>query len=248
MNLPLEELRSLVDFDAGVVAVGFSVVDEEELQRTRERADDAEGVHQRLVESMSRGASPSRRLENLIPTELRKAAVSEYLSTLRYEHSEVALFLNAAGARQLGSEKMLAIGCDVENGVYVKERAYHPGYSWVYVRCDAAGTLAILQFAVQQRSKPFASGAMARIATNPGRDDRRSYYCSKLTLACLEHLPLPDFHLNPTNKLNNDDIYAIVVRNTNSTTEPQRMVPAQLRQVFPNMPEESAQKVVNRRI
>jgi hypothetical protein len=203
-------------------------------------------VHQRIVEGMSRGAS--RRLQSLIPAELRKAAVGGYMSTLRYEHSEVAFFLNATGAKQFGSEKMLAVGCDIPNGVYVRERAYHAGYSWVYVFCDAAASLAILQFAVQQRGKPFASGAMARIAISPGRDDRQSYYCSKLTLACLEHLPLPDFHLNPSNKLNNDDIYAIVARSTNSTTSPQRDVPAQLRKVFPNLPDESAVKVVNRRI
>lgn len=244
-QLTLAEMIPLIQFDVGVVAIGFTAFDEAELNQI----DDSSGTNMHIVRHWSNKSHAGGFIERLIPHRWRLAAVSEYMATLRYEHSEVALFLSHAGQSRFGSEKMLGIGCGIEDGVFTRERSYHPGYAWIYVKANAESIEAILKFAVQQRGRPFDSGGMSRIATAPGQDHRSSYFCAKLTLACLEHLPLPDFHLNPCNKLTNDDIYEIVSRPQNSTTTPQRIVPAQMKQIFPAMADQSLQKqTASRRI
>jgi hypothetical protein len=249
MSESFEQLRRLVDFNVGVIAVGFAKTDDAERETTRANSDDPDSTQARIAQSMTdKSSCLSRFLELLIPPSLKKAAISEYLSTLLYEHSEVALFLNAAGMTEFGKDKMLAIGCDLANGVYLRPRGYHHLYSWAYVICDSEATLAVLQFAVQQRGRPFASGQMTRIATTPGPDDRRSYFCAKLTMACLEHLPLPDFHMNPVNKLTNDLIYELVSRKQNSTTKPTRIVPAQFGQLFQGLTEPTPVRMPDKRI
>lgn len=244
-SLTLDQIAQRVNFERGYIAIGFSSVDASRRAPAANPSMPAKGLTQeendRIIASeiakrrddeTTASASLWQRLFALLPSSILATAVSEYSSTLAFAHCEIALFFNYAGRAEFGGEKMLAIGVSSARGVFVWPRAYKELYRWVYVPCEKDSMYALLLFAWSERHKKFSPRSMTRTVTNPGPEDRSCWSCAHFTMACLENLPLPDFHLNPPNKVTTDDIYDLATRPDNSLSEVAELVPAQISQLY----------------
>jgi len=233
-----ESVMNCVNLDLGYIAVGFIRQSAEE--RSRFRRGESESVHIQQataaavvagdeVDAAERGSRSRRHARDggdtpagplwsrflaLLPSNLLQAVVCEYWATLSYAHCEVAFFLNEYGKQRYGDQMVIGAGMNNE-GVFLSWRRYNSKYSWQHVRCDRLSMLAMLHYAWTQRGKPFSARHMTQMAIYPGPDQRERYFCAHFVMSLLEFLPLPAFHLNPCNKLTNDDVYHLVTRPEN---------------------------------
>lgn len=166
--------------------------------------------------------------ESCGPCGLLSWIVGAYFSTLQFSHCEIALSLKPG--LKVAERSAAAIGInDTERSseVYFKLRTFHAGYQWRYVRCTADELRAIVRFGRLQVGRPFCKSKMASVAFCPGSDVRDAYYCAHLTMACLELIANPVFHLNSPNKMTVDDIATILGQLAKEDTNPTRLVPVQ---------------------
>jgi len=218
-----DQLISCVNLEKGYFAVGFMFQTDERREQIRFGRTETEEANQAFADAIVEPKSQQtkslwQRALGWLPRELLLAAIQEYTASLKYRHCEVAMYLNESGKQTFGESKVLGIGLTSNEGVFIMARRYNEEYQWQHVPCDAATMYAIAHFAWTERRKPFCATKMTNLTLYPGPDHRDQYYCAQFIMACLEFLPIADFHLNPCNKLTIDDVYDLVTRKRNSAS------------------------------
>lgn len=211
-------IEQYIDFNIGHIAVGFLA----NKQGTEVLADATR--------------APSTSCCCLSPFQYLVESITDaYTSTLSYSHCELALILTDAAKKEVGADKVAALGIanDDNTGVFFKLRKFHSAYEWQYVAATPAELRAIVAFGASQIGRPFSLYKATLVAIWPGRETREAYYCAHFTMACLELIGKADFHLNPPNKMTIDDIYTLITEDANRASV-RKMVPVHERSTFAN--------------
>jgi len=253
---PYEAVLENVDFALGYFSIGFKRQSTEYRAAIREGRTQNEHVNHKMANSLrdeeaGGGVPPARnglvrRLFALLPSEFLIVAIQHLTSTFTYTHCEMAFLLRNDSRLKTDTVNVLAVGIKADCGVFINPRKSYDDYEWHHVACDETRMKAMLFFACEEQGKRFSPQLMSKSVVNPGADERSVYFCSHFTMACLEFLPAPAFHLNRANTLSIDHIHHMVtaddVRAHNVTSIPQ----AQFNAYFGSAAENTAAIYVER--
>lgn len=209
-----DELKQCVNFDKGYIGIAFKDQSEERREQIFNGTTGDERNNAEIADALldKKNSKSGGWLASLLPYQLILLAIQGYTATLKYRHCELVLYLSPTGKARWGEDKILGVGLNSVQGVFILPRRYNTEYEWQHVTCNRASMLAMLHFAWTQRHKKFSLAGMTQLTIWPGPDDRTGYYCAHFTMACLEFLPFYDFHINPCNKMTIDDVYDLVIR------------------------------------
>lgn len=235
-----EQMLEHVWTNVGYFSIGFRSQNEEQreaIRRARTKNEQANSVMADSLKTIEEGAPHQRNgvvrwLFSWLPEELLLSAIRYFTSNYKYTHCEMAFLLRRDSKLRTTDVNVLAVAVSSDCGVYVMPRRFNIEYEWHHVRCDEPHMIAMLFFAFEEQGKRFSRFMMSKSPITPGPDDRREYFCSHFTMACLERLPAPQFHFNRANAQSIDDIYEMATAENVRATHVVEVPNAQMTKLY----------------